>query len=164
MVGDPRVGKTSTILRFTDQAFRGTYIPTMGVNLSEKQIQFEDDSIEFILWDIAGQSKFQTTRKHFYRGAHGLLLVFDLTRPETFKSVGKWQLDIRRHLDMEIPGLIMANKNDLVDQRRVSIEEISKLADELGLEYFETSALTGENIDGAFYRLGDLILKKQKSA
>jgi len=85
--GDPAVGKTSTILRFTDRAFKRTYIPTIGVNITEKKMVYKNGSIVFIIWDIAGQSKFQRMRRHFYQGADGILLVYDLTREDTLKSI-----------------------------------------------------------------------------
>ena len=156
--GDPRVGKTTTVLRFTDRAFRRTYIPTIGVNISEKQIRHENSKIQYIIWDIAGQSKFQRSRIHFYKGANGQVLVFDLTRPETFHDIAKWHQDIKTHLTGDLKGIILGNKSDLVDQRKVNQEEILKLANQLNLEYFETSAFSGENIDAAFQKLGEILI------
>ncbi|MFX1297883.1 MAG: Rab family GTPase [Promethearchaeota archaeon] len=159
--GDPQVGKTSTILRFTDKAFRRSYIPTIGVNISEKTIRYDNNTVvNFTLWDIAGQSKFQVARKHFYRGARGQILVFDLTRPETFNNIMKWFQDIKQHLQKDIQGLILGNKSDLVAQRKVTREQISQLAEKLGIEFLETSALSGENVEKAFFKLGELIFKE----
>ncbi|NVM29058.1 MAG: GTP-binding protein [Candidatus Helarchaeota archaeon] len=160
--GDPSVGKTSTVLRFTDNAFKKTYIPTMGVNVSEKRIQLENARVEFIIWDIAGQSKFQMMRKHFYQGAEGKLLIFDLTRPKTFNDINKWYQDINSHLKGEFRGFLLGNKSDLVDQRKVTKEEISKLAKELNIDYIETSALSGENINNAFHKLGHFLVEERR--
>jgi len=161
--GDPSVGKTSTVLRFTDKAFRRTYIPTVGVNISEKQVNYDKENIniEFVIWDIAGQAKFQMMRKHFYSGSDGILLLFDLTRPETFHDIKRWYSDIRTNLGTELHGLILANKNDLLDQRQVSKDQITKVAEELSLEAVETSALTGENVDAAFAKLGKLLIQQK---
>jgi Ras-related protein Rab-6A len=158
--GDSEVGKTSVILRFTNKAFRRTYIPTIGVNISEKTVYLKSKKakIEFVLWDIAGQTKFQKARPHFYQGADGVLLVFDLTRPATFKSVPKWYQDIKVTLKAELFGYLLGNKSDLVDQRKVNVEEIGTLSKDLHLEYIETSALSGANVDNAFYRLADLLI------
>ncbi|TFG05535.1 MAG: GTP-binding protein [Promethearchaeota archaeon] len=163
VVGDPGVGKTSTILRFTDKAFRRTYIPTVGVNISEKEIVIKDENIiiQFVLWDIAGQAKFQIMRRHFYSGADGQLLIFDLTRPPTFNNVKEWYQDIKNNLNKTIYGLICGNKSDLVDERLVEPAEISTLASELGLEGIETSAMTGKNVDNAFYKLGKLLITEK---
>jgi len=160
--GDPSVGKTSTVLRFTDNAFKRSYIPTIGVNISEKVIHYKDASIKFVLWDIAGQSKFQKMRSYFYKGADGQLLVFDLTNPETFDNIAKWQIDIKNCINSDLPGLILANKNDLVDQRKVDSNEIKNLANKLNLGYIETSALTGENVHEAFLTFAAILYEQSK--
>ena len=159
VLGDPQVGKTSTVLRFTDKTFRRTYIMTLGVNVSEKFIKIKNTRIKFVIWDIAGQSKFQVMRRHFYEGAEGQLLIFDLTRPITFQNIRKWYKDIKLHLKDELHGFILGNKSDLIEQRKVFGDEIIELANELGLEYIETSALTGRNVDKAFFKLGELLSK-----
>ncbi len=161
--GDPGVGKTSTILRFTDRAFKRTYIPTIGVNISEKKIDLSKEkniSIVYILWDIAGQSKFSRMRKHFYQGADGVLLVFDLTRPKTLNSIPDWYKDVESYLKTKIKGFIVGNKNDLVENRKIDEDVALKIAKKLNLGYIETSALTGENIDDAFFNLGELLKRK----
>ena len=159
--GDYEVGKTSVVLRFTDKAFRRTYIPTIGVNLSEKRIQYKNFSVEFIIWDIAGESKFRLMRKHFYHGADGQLLMFDLTRPNTLQNLKSWYQDIKSNLGFDLKGIIVGNKNDLVDQRQVGNDSMAKIANELGLEAIETSALTGENVDTAFAKLGKILIKQK---
>ena len=155
--GDPAVGKTSTVLRFTDKTFRRTYIMTLGVNVTEKIIRIKNTQIKFVIWDIAGQSKFQMMRRHFYEGADGQLLIFDLTRPKTFQNIKKWYEDIKLYIKEELHGFILGNKSDLIDQRKLFKDEILILAKELNLEYIETSALTGKNVDEAFYKLGELL-------
>ena len=157
VVGDPAVGKTSTVLRFTDRAFKRSYLPTIGTNINEKDIQVKNKQIHFIIWDIAGQSKFQMMRKHFYSGADGQLLIFDLTRPNTLKNIASWYQDIKSYLKKDLAGFVLGNKSDLGDLRNVDDGEIKTLAKELNLEYIETSALSGENIDEAFQRLGELL-------
>ncbi len=155
--GDPSVGKTSIILRYTDKAFKRTYIPTIGVNITEKVFRYKDAKIEFIIWDIAGQAKFQRMRRHFYKNCDGILLVFDLTQPTTFDSIPKWKKDIENYVDYELYGYVLANKKDLADRREIDENTAKKLAKELGLEYFETSALTGENVDQAFLKMAEVL-------
>jgi small GTP-binding protein len=162
VVGDPSVGKTSTVLRFTDNAFKRSYIPTIGVNISEKIVNYKDAQIKFVLWDIAGQSKFQRMRSYFYKGADGQLLVFDLTNPESFNSVSKWKADITNCLALDLPGLILGNKNDLIDPRKITIDQIKNLAEELHLGYFETSALTGENVHEAFLKFAAILYEQSR--
>nr|MDO8119112.1 GTP-binding protein [Candidatus Sigynarchaeota archaeon] len=111
VVGDPEVGKTSTILRFTENVFRKTYITTMGVNVTGKTVDIgENFLVSFAIWDIAGQSKFSLTRPHFYEGARAELLVFDLTRPETLENAEKWHQDLKNHIKRDIPCILLANK------------------------------------------------------
>ncbi|MBD3230558.1 MAG: GTP-binding protein [Candidatus Lokiarchaeota archaeon] len=160
--GDPAVGKTSTILRFTDKAFKRVYVPTLGTNISEKKIQINNNIINYIIWDIAGQSKFQKMRKHFYTGASGQLLIFDLTRPKTFENIINWFNDIKSNLNTRLHGFIIGNKKDLIEKREIPEKEVEEISEKLGLEYFETSALTGENVDEAFYKLGEILLSKLK--
>ncbi|TFG16168.1 MAG: GTP-binding protein [Promethearchaeota archaeon] len=161
VVGDPGVGKTSTILRFTDNAFKRSYIPTMGTNITEKSFRVKDNIIELILWDLAGQSKWELMRKHFYQGSEAVLLIFDLTNPKSFESISQWFKDIDENLiiDHELVGCIFGNKSDLKNERKIATNEAQKLATQLNLEYFETSALTGKNVENAFYNIAEKIIE-----
>lgn len=151
--GDPDVGKTSLVLQFTDKAFSRVHIPTIGVNVSEKQVVYKDVAFKFVIWDIAGHAKFLAIRKHFYEGAMGKLLVFDLTRADTLASIEKWNEDVAKYLGPGLVGIVIGNKNDLVDDRAVDREPASQVATTMGLEYIETSAKTGEHVDEAFGRI-----------
>ncbi|MHA2006820.1 MAG: Rab family GTPase [Promethearchaeota archaeon] len=162
--GDPSVGKTSTILRFTDNAFIRTYIPTLGVSVSEKKIKFEEEYVNFILWDIAGQSKFEVMRRHFYQGAEAIILIFDLTNRKSFESIPGWYNDIKKNFDAyqkKLIGFMLGNKEDLKNNRKISHDEATKVAENLNLEYVETSALTGRNVEISFYKLGETILNSK---
>ena len=165
VVGDPGVGKTSTILRFTDNAFKQSYIPTMGTNITEKSFRVKDNIIELILWDLAGQSKWELMRKHFYQGSEAVLLIFDLTNPKSFESISQWFKDIEENLiiDHELIGCIFGNKSDLNNKRKIGTKEAQKLASQLNLEYFETSALTGKNVENAFYKIAEKIIEIRKA-
>lgn len=160
--GDPSVGKTSSILRFTHNAFKRTYMPTIGVNITEKEILLNGSMIKLVLWDIAGQQKFETMRSHFYQGAEGMLLIYDVTQFKTFNSIYSWHKDIQKNIKREVhAGVVIANKCDLQDSREINRIDGKKLADELGLLYYETSALTGENINEAFHKIAEAILKNK---
>jgi len=161
--GDPAVGKTSTILTFTDNAFIRTYIPTLGVNLSEKTLMVKNKKLNLILWDIAGQTKYKLMRKHFYKGAEAVILVFDLTKSNTFESISNWFKDIKNNCGSgtEIIGILFGNKEDLKDARQVNRNDAEKIANELNLKYFEISALTGTNIKKAFKYLAEEVIKSK---
>ena len=162
--GDPGVGKTSTILRFTDHAFMRTYIPTLGVSISEKNIKANNDYVDLILWDIAGQSKFEIMRRHFYKGSEAVILIFDLTNPKSFESIPNWYNDVLKNTKTEnedLIGFILGNKEDLIDGRKVSVENANQIAKKLNLEYLETSALTGKNVEESFYKLAKALVKSK---
>ena len=161
--GDPGVGKTSTILRFTDNAFTRTYIPTLGVNISEKNIKLSNSLVKLILWDIAGQEKFDIMRRHFYKGLEAVILIFDLTNRKSFESIPNWYKDIKNFIQSEsdLIGFILGNKEDLTDERIINQEEAIKLAKDFNLEYVETSALTGKNVESSFNKVVDGIIKSK---
>ena len=164
-MGDPGVGKTSTILRFTDNAFIRTYIPTLGVNISEKNVKIDGNSVGLILWDIAGQSKFETMRKHFYKGTEAVILIFDLTNRKSFESIPKWYEDIKKYVisDTKIVGFILGNKEDLTESRLIGEKEVIKIAKKLNLDYIETSALTGKNVELSFHKIAEALINSKKN-
>ncbi|MHA1491891.1 MAG: Rab family GTPase [Promethearchaeota archaeon] len=161
-VGEPGVGKTSMILRFSENAFTRKYIPTLGVNVSDKIFRVNDTIVQLVLWDIAGQPRFQFMRNQFYQGSDGVFLIFDLTNPKSFNRIKNWYQDIKRQLiiNPSISGYLIGNKNDLTIQRNINREDADQLAEELNLGYIETSALTGENVISAFYELAKVLLRK----
>ena len=158
--GDPGVGKTSTILRLTDNAFMRTYVPTLGVSISERLMKIGDKHVNLILWDIAGQSKWEIMRRHFYKGIDAVILIFDLTNHKSFESVSNWYNDIKKY-EKDLIGLIFGNKEDLLDERKIPTEEVIKIAETLNLEYIETSALTGKNIEQSFYKVAETLFKSK---
>lgn len=158
--GDPGVGKTSTVLRLTDNAFMRTYVPTLGVSISERLMEIGNKHINLILWDIAGQSKFELMRRHFYKGTDAVILIFDLTNRKSFESVSKWVSDIRKY-ENDLIGIIFGNKEDLIDERKIPSEEALRIAETLDLEYVETSALTGKNIEQSFYKVAETLFKSK---
>ncbi len=161
--GDPGVGKTSTILRFTDNAFSRRYLPTMGVSISDKLFRVKKNVIELILWDIAGQSKFELMRRHFYQGSEAVVLVFDLTNPISFSSIRDWEADLRKNISDEkvMIGYLFGNKCDMIKERKISNEDALQLANELNLIYIEISAMTGKNVEYAFYKIAEAVLESR---
>ena len=156
IVGDPSVGKSSTILRYTDKAFRRSYISTIGVNITQKQVQIEDQECQFVFWDCAGQIKYQNMRQKYYQGATGIIIVYDIINRQTFESVSDWYHDVIKNIENpeECRFILCGNKKDKESQAEVSTEEGQALADQLNMPFFETSALTGENINDAISNLG----------
>src|SRR5271157_905261 len=159
VVGDPSVGKSSLILQYTELAFNKSYIPTIGVNLTEKFIRYKNSVIQLILWDLAGQSKFSTIRHQFYKGADGALMVYDLTNRTTFESIPQWYKDIQDSLKnaKHLKVVLCGNKSDIRDKIQVPTKEGKKMAKNLKLDFIETSALTGAQVSDAFENLVKLI-------
>ncbi|MBN2150887.1 MAG: GTP-binding protein, partial [Candidatus Lokiarchaeota archaeon] len=159
VVGDPNVGKTSLVIQFTEKAFRKTYLPTIGVNITEKTIAHDGGHFTMILWDVAGQAKFTKMRKHFYSGASGVILVFDLTKKESLASIKDWHEDVKKSLEgAPLNCVLLGNKNDLADQRAISELEAKSMAAALTVPYFETSAKTGENVDKVFKHFAGIVM------
>ncbi len=152
IIGDPGVGKTSMVLQFTDKAFRRSYIPTIGANITEKNIYLQNASFQMILWDLAGQSKFQKIRSLYYNGAQCVIIVFDLTNTESFENVKNWYSDVKSSFNNfnELEVVMCGNKCDLEEEIKISQEEALSLATELNIGYLETSARIGKNIDKIF--------------
>jgi len=156
-IGDPSVGKTTTVLRYVDRAFRKLYIPTIGVQVSTKKVNLPDlnTHVELVIWDIAGQEKFNVMRKMFYKGADGVLIIYDITNEMTFQSLKNWANDFIKFHEKSnkknpLIGIILGNKLDLDQARKITSEEGKTFSDKLGLKFYEISALTGENIDIVF--------------
>ena len=160
--GDAMVGKSSVILRFTENAFKRSYLSTLGVSVSEKVIKLNDNLIQLILWDIAGQQKFDKMRTAFYLGAQGVLLVFDLTNPNTFHNIMNWYADIKKEIELGINGILIGNKSDLSEERKISYDSASRLASAINFDYFETSALSGTNVEKAFEQLAQKLYQINK--
>jgi small GTP-binding protein len=165
VVGDPTVGKTSLILRYTDNAFRRSYVSTMGVHVSNKIFKTEDSTIiQLVLWDVGGQERFKIMRRQFYQGSDAIFLVFDLTNPESFGNIPIWFADIKKNINLpeeEIMGFVIGNKKDLKD-RQITTDGAQKLAEQFNLKYLETSALSGENVDEAFTTLAKQLFELRK--
>ena len=142
-----------------DKAFRELYIPTVGVQVSLKSIEYNNNTlVKLNLWDIAGQEHFRSLRSNFYQGSNAVLIVYDLTNPKTFKNVQTWYLDMVKVMG-PIPGFLVGNKADLPSQ--VSKFDGQDLADKLKLGFVETSAKTGENIDNVFQNLAEMLVDKE---
>jgi small GTP-binding protein len=162
VVGDENVGKTSTILRYVDRAFRRSYIPTIGVNVTIKHFVNDKHTYQFMLWDLAGQAKFSKIRRHFYQGTDAIIMIFDLTRPSSFQNITKWYADLKEsipHFEEKIIYLC-GNKADLLDGISISKAEIQAESKRLQIPYLEISALTGKSINLLFELLGQRLVEQ----
>ena len=164
--GSNAVGKTTLLRSISDQKFDHNYIPTLGVNISTIQINFDGDKensnakVSLSIWDIAGQffSRNLPIHQKFYNSARAALLVFDLTREETFKDIPEWLNTIKNNLGTTIPFILVGNKMDLEEDRKIETSQGEEKAKELNCPYIETSALNGINVKASFKKLSSILL------
>ncbi|MFX0011703.1 MAG: Rab family GTPase [Candidatus Hermodarchaeota archaeon] len=164
IVGNGGVGKTSMVLRYCENAFKENYIMTIGSNFSTKTVDlpnYPQFQVKLQIWDLAGQKHFSFVRPPFYRGATGIIYVFDLTRRSSFAELLEWRNEVEKVIGQK-PCLIVGNKLDLADQgkREISTQDGESFKSELhATRYFETSAKEGDSVDQVFKILTLEILK-----
>jgi len=160
IIGDVSVGKSCLLLQFTDRRFQPVHDLTIGVEFGSRLVQLDGKPIKLQIWDTAGQEAFRSITRSYYRGAAGALLVYDVTRRDTFESLATWLEDARQHANPNITIMLIGNKSDLESRRVVSREEGQRFAQENGLVFLETSAKTAMNVEEAFNDTARDILKK----
>lgn len=162
LTGDYNVGKTSLIRRFVENDFKEDYISTIGVEISKKAIELDEQTkIDFVIWDIGGQSLSMTPYRHrFYEGASAAFIVIDRTRKKSLESIEKWYKEITESQHTSIPIVIVANKSDLKQEIVVNEEEIKVIAKQFGFHHIITSARTGENVNEAFLYIAYRFIEK----
>ncbi|KAG6810853.1 hypothetical protein H0H92_010068 [Tricholoma furcatifolium] len=165
VTGDAAVGKSSLLVRLTDQRFLIDPEPTLGVEFGSKLITIpdEDKVVKLQCWDTAGTESFRSITRSYYRGAAGCLLVYDVTSRKSFINARSWLADVREHADPNLTCILVGNKVDLCEtrsRREVPTEEAQLWAAEEGLLFVEASAKSGENVEEAFVRAATDILAK----
>jgi len=163
VIGDPGVGKSCLLLRFTDDTYTDRDIPTIGVDYKSKILDFKGQMIKLQVWDTAGQEKFRTITASHYRGAHGAVVIYDTTDQTTFDNVTQWFQEIDRFATGKIDKVIVGNKVDLSANRVVAEETGKTLAEELGCPFVETSAKDSYNVDLAFNQIVSEIMKRMNT-
>ena len=154
LLGDSAVGKSCLLLRYCDEKFQDLHLATIGLDFRLKRINLENNKkIKVQIWDTAGQDRFLAITKNYYRGANGILLVFDITNLSSFEHIKNWIEQIKEEAPEKIIIYLVGNKIDCVNNRLISYEEGKKLAEEFGLKYYETSAKNNENVDSTFLDL-----------
>ncbi|OVA17630.1 Small GTPase superfamily [Macleaya cordata] len=163
IIGDIGVGKSCLLLQFTDNRFQPLHDTTIGVEFGAKTVVLNGSRIKLHLWDSAGQEAFRSITKSYYRGAAGALLVYDISRRETFNHLTNWLKDARQHSTPNMTIMLIGNKCDLPHRKRVvSREEGEQFARENGLTFIEVSAKTSQNVEEAFVTTASRILVKIK--
>ena len=157
MLGDSSVGKTCLLLRFVDDQFPKNHLPTIGIDFKIKTIKLDNKVIKLQVWDTAGQERYRTITQTYYKGAMGIILVYDCSDPKSFKSIQSWMKQIDEHANPGVAKILVANKCDL-EPKQVNPSEGKALADNYGLPFIETSAKSGMNVELLFESLARQIL------
>jgi len=153
LIGDSGVGKSCLLLRFADDTYTETYISTIGVDFKIRTIDVDGKLIKLQIWDTAGQERFRTITSSYYRGAHGIIVVYDVTDDESFTAVARWMTEIERFAGERVNKMLVGNKSDLESKRLVQYVQAKEFADNHDIPFFETSAKNNENVEEAFINL-----------
>jgi len=164
LIGDSGVGKSCLLLRFADDTYTESHISTIGVDFKIRTIQLDGKTIKLQIWDTAGQERFRTITSSYYRGAHGIIVVYDTTDSETFEHVKTWLHEIDRYASENVNKLLVGNKSDLTSKRQVETESAKEFADSVTIPFLETSAKNATNVEDAFMTMAGEIKKRMASA
>lgn len=150
LIGDSAVGKSQILARFARDEFSLDSKATIGVEFQTRTLLLQHKSIKAQIWDTAGQERYRAVTSAYYRGAVGALLVYDITKRQTFEHIPRWLEELRGHADKNIVIMLVGNKTDIGDQRAVATEDAKEFAEKEGLFFLETSALDATNVETAF--------------
>lgn len=146
---------------FQDDAFTESYISTIGVDFRFRTVKIENKTVKLQIWDTAGQERFRTITSAYYRGADGIIMVFDVTSTESFDHVNDWLKEVNRYAAEGTVKLLVGNKCDRTVDKVVTEEQAKEFADELGIAFLETSAKSSKNVEEAFLTMaGELIRQR----
>ncbi|KAK9713073.1 hypothetical protein RND81_06G001200 [Saponaria officinalis] len=150
LIGDSAVGKSQILARFARDDFSLDSKATIGVEFQTRTLVIHHKSVKAQIWDTAGQERYRAVTSAYYRGAVGALLVYDITKRQTFEHIPRWLQELRAHADKNIVIMLIGNKSDLEDQRAVATEDAQEFAEKEELFFLETSALEATNVEAAF--------------
>lgn len=153
LLGDSGVGKSALMMRFADDSFKRSFMSTVGIDFKMKNITIDGKRVKVQIWDTAGQERFRTITKTYYRGAHGYILVYDVTNEESFGHVKYWLGEIKKNGNENVYKMIVGNKADLSEKRAISFEEGKAFANEVNIPFIETSAKDGLNVEDLFMKM-----------
>lgn len=165
IIGDPSVGKSSLLLRYVDDIYEESYICTIGVDFKIKTLEVSGKKVKLQIWDTAGQERFKPITQTYFRGAHGCIVVYDISDADTFTNLNTW---IREYKEINNPEyanniVILGNKCDLEDKRQVTFDKGQRLGEELGVPFKEVSAKNNTSVNEAFYTIAEDVISKLRT-
>lgn len=160
IVGDSNVGKTSLLLKYTDDYFSEAHVATIGVEYKIKTIMINGMQVKLQIWDTSGQERFRSLTQNFFRNANGVVFVYDITDKKTFDNIKDWML-ASQNSESDFKSLIVGNKCDLEEERQVTNDVLKKYSEKKKIQAFETSAKDNINVSTMFETLANLILENK---
>ena len=162
IIGNSGVGKSCLLIRFTDDKYEEGYVTTIGVDFKIKTLIIEEKSVKLQIWDTAGQERFRNIVSSYYKGAHGIMMVYDITDLESFRYLDSWIKEIEKNASKNVYKILVGNKNDLEKNRKVTFEKGKEFANLHGMKFFETSAKENRNVEEAFKEMTKDIINSFK--
>ncbi|CAM9965992.1 ras-related protein Rab-35 [Lethenteron reissneri] len=161
IIGDSGVGKSSLLLRFSDNVFSGSHITTIGVDFKIRTMDVGGERVKLQIWDTAGQERFRTITSTYYRGTHGVIVVYDVTSAESFVNVQRWLQEITTNCE-DVCRILVGNKDDDPNRKVVETQDARRFAEQMGVRLYETSAKDNIHVEDMFKAITDLVLRAKK--
>ena len=158
-IGESGVGKTCILRRFVENKFLKNHLATIGIDFKTKNLNIDNKEIKLKIWDTAGQERFRNITTQYYKGADGIVLVYDVTDDGSFEKIRDWMAQIQANTQKDELGFVLLGNKCDMEPRVITEEQGNKMAEELKINYFETSALNGQGINEAFEQLARDIMK-----
>ena len=162
IIGDSNVGKSNILSRYTKDQFQGNSKATVGVELGTKFVKVEGVGAKLQIWDTAGQERYRSLTSSYYKGCHGCFIVYDITNEASFESISTWYEQAVKEAGKDVSLILVGNKCDLENERKVSKEQGEEKAKTMNASFFETSALSKVNIDDIFNEIVNNIYQRTK--
>ena len=159
LLGNSDVGKSSLLLRYVDGTWSDSFVPTIGVDFKIKTMEINSKKVKMQIWDTAGQERFRNVISSYFRGGHGILLIYDVTDRDSFKNLGNWLIEIEKNANEGVLKILIGNKCDLEENRVITTKEGTDFANSNGMKFFETSAKNDINVSEAFQMLATQLIE-----
>ena len=163
LIGESSVGKSSILSRYTKNDFAGEYLTTLGIDFQDKMIEINNSKIRLQLWDTAGQERYRNLARNYFNTSNGFIIVFDVTSIDSFNAVEYWLSQINLYAPLDVKSVIVGNKIDLLEKRKVNKNDAFEMAEKNKFKYFECSAKTGEGVNDVFDTLAKEIFDSHVS-
>ena len=160
LIGNTSVGKSSLLLRFSENTFEQNFLPTIGVDFKTRTFSLDKKTLKIQIWDTAGQERFKNITSSYYKGAHGVILVYDITNKRSFDDLEIWVGEIEKNSSDNALRILLGNKNDLSQKRVIDNNEGFEFAKKNKMDFIETSAKNSSNVEKAFFNLAKKVVNK----